>query len=269
MKLCAGSRPAFWAASLARDGGCSWEALVGQAAEFRWAESPALFVAAPATCPGVLRARIRLCRLPAGFPPSTRGAWCEIHRDGRASRLLRDRDRRGRRAGALGRTNPEHAGWAAGVRAEPLARGCRGAGGDQRRGVDRRDHRAACRGGRGRQHAQAAADLEGQGQDRSVGRPDARAVGRVGISGDRVGARRVNPCAASVVRSPRSAGQGANAREERGACGAGPQPVWPPAGDRLLWQEGPRVAGRTAAARRRATDARRVPAPGRFPRHRD
>jgi len=45
--------------------------------------------------------------------------------------------------------------------------------------------------------------------------------------------------------------------------------LWPPAGDRLLWQEGPRVAGRTAAARRRATDARRVPAPGRFPRHRD
>ena len=39
---------------MSRDGGCSWEAQVGQAAGNRWAASPALFVAAPATCPGVL-----------------------------------------------------------------------------------------------------------------------------------------------------------------------------------------------------------------------
>jgi hypothetical protein len=54
-----------------RDRGCSWEALVGQAAGNRWAVSPALFVAAPATCPGVLRARIRRCRFARPLP-STR-----------------------------------------------------------------------------------------------------------------------------------------------------------------------------------------------------
>jgi hypothetical protein len=54
MKLRRWSRPVFWAGSLSRDRGCSWEAQVGQAAGNRWAASPALLVAAPATCPGVL-----------------------------------------------------------------------------------------------------------------------------------------------------------------------------------------------------------------------
>jgi hypothetical protein len=61
-------------------------------------------VAAPATCPVVLRARIGRCRSPAGSPfrSTSRGERGESSRRsdrlGRASRLLRGRDRRGRRA---------------------------------------------------------------------------------------------------------------------------------------------------------------------------
>src|SRR4051794_38359373 len=50
---------------------------------------PAFSLAAPATCPVALRARIRLCRLPAGSPvrhpwrgePRVRSVGLDVHRD--------------------------------------------------------------------------------------------------------------------------------------------------------------------------------------------
>src|SRR5215211_4193177 len=38
----------------------------------RWAQSPSFSVAAPATCPGALRARMRRCRLPTASPNRSR-----------------------------------------------------------------------------------------------------------------------------------------------------------------------------------------------------
>jgi len=60
-----------------RDGGIREQTQVGQAVLVRWASSPCVsYLAAPATCPDALRARIRRCRLPACSPTSTIG-WKE------------------------------------------------------------------------------------------------------------------------------------------------------------------------------------------------
>src|SRR5918995_2093109 len=54
----------------------------------RWAQSPGFSVAAPATCPVALRARIRRCRLPTGSPAiddeeedEVRAVALDVHRD--------------------------------------------------------------------------------------------------------------------------------------------------------------------------------------------
>ena len=87
--------------------GALWENAVGQAGFGDGLRARAFSVAAPATCPVALRARIRLCRLPAVLPSSLiyeEGGACEV---GRAIgldvhlRFLRGRDLRGRR-GPLG-----------------------------------------------------------------------------------------------------------------------------------------------------------------------
>src|SRR5215218_4961077 len=68
--------------------GAFWEN-AGWAGRFaRWASSPGFSVAAPATCPVALRARIRRCRLPTGSPRVANGEEGEmravaldVHRD--------------------------------------------------------------------------------------------------------------------------------------------------------------------------------------------
>ena len=65
---------------------------------------PDFSVAAPATSPVVPRARIRLCRLPTGSLSFVvdEGGSGETYRVGRSPRLLRGRDRGGRRGSLAG-----------------------------------------------------------------------------------------------------------------------------------------------------------------------
>ena len=59
------------------------------------APSPSFSVAAPATCPGAPRARMRRCRLPTASPATpAKGGADESNRVGRPPRLLRGGDRR-------------------------------------------------------------------------------------------------------------------------------------------------------------------------------
>src|SRR3954468_11000467 len=106
--------------SVDRDEGRLWEN-AGWAGRFgRWAcWSPGVSVAAPATCPVALRARIRRCRLPTGSPHVVELGRCgESNSAGCPPRLLRGRDG-GRGAGALGGPDRGAPGGARAVRAEP------------------------------------------------------------------------------------------------------------------------------------------------------
>src|SRR5213076_1873684 len=63
--------------------------MLGRPVLGRWAVSPGFSVAAPATCPVALRARIRRCRLPTGSPgfadnseeDELRAVALDVHRD--------------------------------------------------------------------------------------------------------------------------------------------------------------------------------------------
>ena len=86
----------------------------------RWASSPCFSFGRPCDLPGLsCRARIGLCRCPAGSPADCQPLLMEVRggvaemgrprdRPGRAPRFLRGRDLRGR-AGPLGRSGAEHA----------------------------------------------------------------------------------------------------------------------------------------------------------------
>src|SRR5215211_2871659 len=75
----------------------------------RWASSPGFSAAAPATCPGALRARMRRCRLPIASPSrSSRGGESESNRARCPPRVLRGGDRRTRR-GPLRRADRDQA----------------------------------------------------------------------------------------------------------------------------------------------------------------
>ena len=67
-----------------------WENAVGQAGPFLWAVSPLVKLAAPATCPGAERARIRRCRSCPPISPRVaelqevlmgRSIGLDVHRD--------------------------------------------------------------------------------------------------------------------------------------------------------------------------------------------
>ena len=114
-------------------------------------------MAAPATCPGVLRARIRLCRFARSLPDvdQSERRRSALHRDGCPSRLLRGGDRRERRGPLSGpgqEPSPAELELFAGSLAPTTRWSWRR---PVRRGEDRRDHRAPCRAGRGRQPAPA------------------------------------------------------------------------------------------------------------------
>jgi hypothetical protein len=75
--------------------------------------------------------------------------------------------------------------------------------------------------------------------------------------------------AAAPAGASRRTGSSAHPGEERAPRRARPQPQRPPADERRVRQGRPRLAGGAPAARRRARDDRRLPAPGRLPRSRD
>ena len=103
-------------------------------------------------------------------------------------------------------------------------------------------------------------------------RLDARTLARLLASGlldDGVDSGRAYAGAAAADQPPRAARASPYAREERGAWGLGARPLRAPAGHRCVRQGRPALAGWARAARRRAPDARRLPAPGRLPRPRD
>src|SRR6266536_5206406 len=102
-------------------------------------------MAAPAT--------VRVCRAHGSVvvvSPASSPSWTTemevvfdaVHWLGRASRLLRGRDRRGGQGGAGG-TGADRAGGTGAVRAKPRRRRSGCAGGDRERARDRADHPAA------------------------------------------------------------------------------------------------------------------------------
>ena len=94
-RLTSGSRPTVGRL----EQGPSWRTQAGQAVYCAMGLEPGFSMAAPATGPVVLRARIRRCRCPSALPQlSPRGGTeDEIDRPRYPPRLLRGRDRRGGR----------------------------------------------------------------------------------------------------------------------------------------------------------------------------
>lgn len=101
-------------------------------------------------------------------------------------------------------------------------------------------------------------------------RLDARTLARLAASGflETVWAPDERTRALRRLCARREALVRARTRAKNEACGAGAQPLRPAAGDRLVRQERESVAGRVAAAGRRAANAnpRRLSPPGRLPR---
>jgi hypothetical protein len=220
---------------------------VGQAAHNRWASSPTLFMAAPATNPGVLRARIRPCRVSRRAPElESEGGWCAAS-GWTCIAISRDRDRR-ERPGPLGRSDSDQRRGAGRLRAESGARRSGGAGGDQWQRQDRRCAARPGRAGRGGQHAQASGDQSGQ--DRPHGRTHASLVAGGGSAGCGVDAGRADPRAASPHRATCAAGEGQDPSEEPGPRRAGPQSVRPATGHAPVQQGRPSLARRSGVARR-------------------
>jgi hypothetical protein len=224
----------------------------------------------PCDLPGMCREHesvVVVC--PAAFPSGRmEGEESARIRVGCASRLLRGRDRRGR-CRQVGWPDRDSGRVAGAVCRESGGQRCGRVGGDDRCGQDRRAAASAGDPGGGRQHPQAQLDHGGEGEDGPARRQDAGAVAGLGPARRSVDAGRADADDAPADESARAARTRTHAREERGARRAGAQPLRAAAGHRRVREGRAPLAGAAGAARRRAVDARRLPAPGRLPRRRD
>ena len=191
--------------------------------------SPGFSVAAPATDPVALRARMRRCRLPTVLSCrrwSTKGArvraiGLDVHRDFCEIAIAEAGEVRS--AGRIA-TRPE----VLEVFAQSLARGrSGGVGGHRQRVGDRADHRAARR-ARGRGLTERHRHPSGAGEDRPPGRADAGQVVGRGVVGQRVDAGRAHAGDAAAAGAPVAVGRGAHAREERDPRDLDPPAEGPP-----------------------------------------
>jgi hypothetical protein len=188
-----------------------------------------------------------------------------VSRFGCASRLLRGRDPR-TRPGAIGRSDRHHARGARAVRLKPRARRSGGPGVDRQRVGDRQHPARPGRRGRARQSDAGPRDQPREGQERPRRRAHAgRAAGRrpapPGL--DR---RRLDAGATATHVAPHPARPATDPDQERSVRRPDPQPDRAPQGQRPVRQGRPPVHGDARAARRRASHARWLPAPGRLPR---
>src|SRR4051812_8716890 len=207
--------------------------------------SPAVSVAAPATCPVALRARLRRCRLPTGSPAQrreegqVRAVALDVHRDFCEVAIVAEG--RLRSAGRIA-TRPEAL--------ELFGRS-----------LDRRDRVALEVTGnaweiariiephvaRDRRLAERHRDPAGPREDRSARRAGAGPTVVGGSARRRVVAGRADPGDAPPARTPVAARARAVAREERDPRGVDALPEGPPAGVGSVRRQGPPLAGRAAA----------------------
>ncbi len=222
-------------------------------------------MAAPATYPGVLRARIRRCRVSAALPsveerraPCVGSAWTYIATSVR-SRSLEDGVIRS--AGQIATRLASLELFAQSLVSSDVVALEATTGADaivsvlQARGI--RVIVANTRKLRAITEAKAKTD-----------RLDARTLARLLVSGllDEVWTPDERTRSAAAADEPARADRAwPDAGEERGARRAGAQPLRASAGHRRLRQGRPSLAGAPRAAGRRAADARRLSAPGRLP----
>ena len=205
----------------------------------RWASSPSFSVAAPATYPVALRARMRRCRLPTASPAKQREEeQVRAIGLGRPPRLLRGGDLRGRR-GPLRGPDRDHAGAVELFAAKPRSRGPGGARGDRQRLGDRADPRAARR---ARSSSSAPSDTGIRQARAKTDRLDARTLARLLATGelDAVWMPDEPTCEdAPAPAAPRPAGLGPLTRQEPDPRGADALPGRRAAVQRPLRGQGP------------------------------